>query len=67
MLNSYRRTVTQVDYLDQILGDGDQKLDVVLQLAADNDELAWPLGQWSRSRPRRRAAYIRATLAFTIR
>ena len=27
----------------------------------------FPSRQWSRSRPRRRAAYIRANLAFTIR
>ena len=39
MLDGYPRTVTQVDYLDQILAERDQKLDVVLQLTADNEEL----------------------------
>ncbi|WP_456506855.1 adenylate kinase family protein [Arthrobacter sp. TE12232] len=33
------RTTEQVDYLDAILADGDQKLDVVLQLTADDEEL----------------------------
>jgi hypothetical protein len=36
-------------------------------LAAPGRALGVPPSQWSRSRPRRRAAYIRATLAFTIR
>jgi hypothetical protein len=28
-----------VDYLDEILGNGEEKLDVVLQLTADDEEL----------------------------
>ncbi|MDQ0866246.1 adenylate kinase family enzyme [Arthrobacter globiformis] len=39
LLDGYPRTTAQVDYLDQILADGDQKLDVVLQLTADDEEL----------------------------
>jgi adenylate kinase len=39
LLDGYPRTTAQVDYLDQILAAGDQKLDVVLQLTADDEEL----------------------------
>jgi adenylate kinase len=39
LLDGYPRTTAQVDYLDSILADGDQKLDVVLQLTADDEEL----------------------------
>ena len=39
LLDGYPRTTAQVDYLDEILADGDQKLDVVLQLTADDEEL----------------------------
>ena len=39
LLDGYPRTTAQVDYLDAILADGDQKLDVVLQLTADDEEL----------------------------
>jgi adenylate kinase len=39
LLDGYPRTTEQVDYLDAILADGDQKLDVVLQLTADDEEL----------------------------
>ena len=39
LLDGYPRTTAQVDYLDGILADGDQKLDVVLQLTADDEEL----------------------------
>ncbi|MCU1519246.1 MAG: adenylate kinase, partial [Pseudarthrobacter sp.] len=35
----YPRTTAQVDYLDGILSDGNEKLDVVLQLTADDEEL----------------------------
>ncbi|MBN3497116.1 nucleoside monophosphate kinase [Arthrobacter pascens] len=39
LLDGYPRTTAQVDYLDEILANGDQKLDVVLQLTADDEEL----------------------------
>ncbi|WP_043807377.1 adenylate kinase [Paenarthrobacter aurescens] len=39
LLDGYPRTTEQVDYLDQILARGDQKLDFVLQLTADDEEL----------------------------
>jgi adenylate kinase len=39
LLDGYPRTMAQVDYLDEILANGDQKLDVVLQLNADDEEL----------------------------
>lgn len=39
LLDGYPRTTTQVDYLDQILAADDQKLDVVLQLTADDEEI----------------------------
>ncbi|MEV7574444.1 adenylate kinase [Pseudarthrobacter sp. NPDC089323] len=39
LLDGYPRTTAQVDYLDQILKSGDQKLDGVLQLTADDEEL----------------------------
>jgi adenylate kinase len=39
LLDGYPRTTAQVDYLDEILAKGEQKLDVVLQLTADDEEL----------------------------
>lgn len=39
LLDGYPRTVAQVDYLDGILAAGEQKLGVVLQLTADDEEL----------------------------
>ena len=39
LLDGYPRTTAQVDYLDDILAGADQKLDVVLQLTADDEEL----------------------------
>ena len=39
LLDGYPRTTAQVDYLDQILAKGEEKLDVVLQLTADDAEL----------------------------
>jgi adenylate kinase len=39
LLDGYPRTTAQVDYLDEILADADEKLDVVLQLTADDKEL----------------------------
>ncbi|MFJ3956172.1 adenylate kinase [Arthrobacter sp. NPDC090010] len=39
LLDGYPRTVAQVDELDAILSEGDSKLDVVLQLTADDEEL----------------------------
>ncbi|KIS27448.1 adenylate kinase [Arthrobacter sp. SPG23] len=39
LLDGYPRTVAQVEYLDGILAAGDQKLGVVLQLTADDEEL----------------------------
>lgn len=39
LLDGYPRTADQVNELDAILDDQDQKLDVVVQLTADNEEL----------------------------
>ena len=39
LLDGYPRTTAQVDYLDEILAKGEEKLDVVLQLTADDEEL----------------------------
>ena len=39
LLDGYPRTTAQVDYLDDILAEGEEKLDVVLQLTADDEEL----------------------------
>jgi adenylate kinase len=39
LLDGYPRTTAQVAYLDEILARGDQQLDVVLQLTADDEEL----------------------------
>ncbi|MCU1575029.1 MAG: adenylate kinase [Micrococcaceae bacterium] len=39
LLDGYPRTTAQVDELDDILAAGEQQLDVVLQLTADDDEL----------------------------
>ncbi|MDQ0632352.1 adenylate kinase [Arthrobacter pascens] len=39
LLDGYPRTTAQVDYLDRILAGGQQELDVVLQLTADDQEL----------------------------
>ena len=39
LLDGYPRTTAQVDYLDQILADREQRLEVVLQLTADDEEL----------------------------
>ena len=39
LLDGYPRTTCQVDELDDILGSGNQVLDVVLQLTADDEEL----------------------------
>ncbi|MFF1383503.1 adenylate kinase [Arthrobacter sp. NPDC058288] len=39
LLDGYPRTVAQVEYLDGILASCDQKLGVVLQLTADDEEL----------------------------
>ena len=39
LLDGYPRTTAQVDYLDHILAEGEQELDVVLQLTADDEEL----------------------------
>jgi adenylate kinase len=39
LLDGYPRTTAQVDYLDGILAEGGQSLDVVLQLTADDEEL----------------------------
>ncbi|MDP9998425.1 adenylate kinase [Pseudarthrobacter sulfonivorans] len=39
LLDGYPRTTAQVDYLDGILANSDEKLDVVLQLTADDEEL----------------------------
>jgi adenylate kinase len=39
LLDGYPRTVTQAQFLDHILANKNQKLDVVLQISADDDEL----------------------------
>jgi adenylate kinase len=39
LLDGYPRTTAQVEYLDQILANTEEKLDVVLQLTADDEEL----------------------------
>ncbi len=39
LLDGYPRTIDQVEELDQILQDADKKLDAVVQLTADGDEL----------------------------
>jgi adenylate kinase len=39
LLDGYPRTTAQVDYLDAILADGNQRLGVVVQLTADDEEL----------------------------
>jgi len=39
LLDGYPRTTAQVDYLEDILAGADQKLDVVLQLTADDEGL----------------------------
>ena len=39
LLDGYPRTIDQVEELDEILDESDKKLDVVLQLTADSDEL----------------------------
>ncbi|MEW1811898.1 adenylate kinase [Pseudarthrobacter phenanthrenivorans] len=39
LLDGYPRTTAQVSYLDQILAIGEEKLDVVLQLTVDDEEL----------------------------
>lgn len=39
LLHGYPRTTAQVDYLDNILAETQQELDVVLQLTADDEEL----------------------------
>ena len=39
LLDGYPRTIDQVEELDQILHDADKKLDAVVQLTADGDEL----------------------------
>ena len=39
LLDGYPRTTAQIDYLDGVLAAGELKLDVVLQLTADDEEL----------------------------
>jgi adenylate kinase family enzyme len=39
LLDGYPRTATQVDYLDGLLAQRGENLDVVLQLTADDDQL----------------------------
>lgn len=39
LLDGYPRTAAQIDYLDGVLAAGEQELDVVLQLTADDEEL----------------------------
>lgn len=39
LLDGYPRTTAQVDYLDEILAKANERLDLVLQLTADDDEL----------------------------
>jgi adenylate kinase len=39
LLHGYPRTTAQVDYLDDLLAKGEEKLDAVLQLTAGDEEL----------------------------
>lgn len=39
LLDGYPRTTAQMNYLDDILEEGEKRLDIVLQLTADDDEL----------------------------
>jgi adenylate kinase len=39
LLDGYPRTTAQVDYLDEVLAEAENQLDVVLQLTADDEEL----------------------------
>src|SRR4051794_6985224 len=39
LLDGCPRTTAQADYLDEVLAEGEEKLDVVLQLTADDEEL----------------------------
>ena len=39
LLDGYPRTLAQVEYLDQLLASDGQKLDAVIQLTADQDEI----------------------------
>jgi adenylate kinase len=39
LLDGYPRTTAQVDYLDESLAKANKRLDLVLQLTADDDEL----------------------------
>src|SRR5213595_1386339 len=45
LLDGYPRTTAQVEYLDQILADTEEKLDVVLQLTADEELVSRLLGR----------------------
>ncbi|MDQ0075506.1 adenylate kinase family enzyme [Arthrobacter oryzae] len=46
LLDGNPRTTAQVDYLDGILAEGGQSVDVVLQLTADDEELV-AYGFWA--------------------
>ena len=43
LLDGYPRTAAQIEYLDGVLGAGELRLDVVLQLTADDEELVMRL------------------------
>lgn len=52
LLDGYPRTVGQVDYLDGLLAQGGHRLDAVLELTADEDELVARLLQRAREQGR---------------
>jgi len=45
LLDGYPRTLAQVDYLDELLAGKGQKLDAVIQLTADQDEIVQRLSK----------------------
>ena len=71
LLDGYPRTLAQVDYLDELLAGKGQKLDAVLQLTADQEEIVQRLSKRAREQGRaddseeairhRQAVYLRET------
>jgi len=52
LLDGYPRTLAQVDYLDQLLAGQGEKLDAVIQLTADQDEIVERLSKRAREQGR---------------
>ncbi|WP_170857413.1 MULTISPECIES: adenylate kinase [unclassified Leifsonia] len=71
LLDGYPRTLAQVDYLDELLAGKGQKLDAVIQLTADQEEIVQRLSKRAREQGRaddseeairhRQAVYLRET------